>query len=44
MTKRTSKAKKTAPKEDRAWFERKVAEQLKQELETEEKGKNHGSL
>ncbi len=33
MTKRTSKAKKTAtPKKDRAWFERKVAE-LKTELE-----------
>ena len=32
MTKRTGKAKKTEPKKDRAWFERKVAE-LKTELE-----------
>jgi len=32
MKKRTGKAKKAAPKKDRAWFERKVAE-LKTELE-----------
>jgi hypothetical protein len=32
MKKRTGKAKKTAPKKDGAWFERKVAE-LKTELE-----------
>ena len=32
MKKRTGKAKKTGPKKDRAWFERKVAE-LKTELE-----------
>ena len=32
MKKRTGKAKKTAPKKDQAWFERKVAE-LKTELE-----------
>ena len=32
MKKRTSKAKKAAPKKDRAWFERKVAE-LKAEVE-----------
>jgi hypothetical protein len=32
MKRRTGKAKKAAPKKDRAWFERKVAE-LKAELE-----------
>ena len=32
MTKQTGKAKKMAPKRERAWFERKVAE-LKTELE-----------
>jgi hypothetical protein len=32
MKKRTGKAKKTGPKKDRAWFERKVAE-LKAELD-----------
>ena len=32
MNKMTGKAKKTVPKKDRAWFERKVAE-LKTELE-----------